>query len=99
MTDRDVELRFKEAVDSATPDILSQILLELPAQERPEEKGIDIDSLRPRKKKRFGRYFTTLAAALVLGEGMEDISFEKEKYLYLPYEKITRDNVEEYLDR
>ena len=40
-----------------------------------------------------------LAAALILGEGMEDISFEKEKYLYLPYEKITRDNVEEYLDR
>lgn len=40
-----------------------------------------------------------LAAALILGEGMEDISFEKEKYRYLPYEKITRDNVEEYLDR
>ncbi len=70
MTDRDVELRFKEAVDSATPDILSQILLELPAQERPEEKVIDIDSLRPRKKKRFGRYFTTLAAALVLAVGI-----------------------------
>ena len=40
-----------------------------------------------------------LAAALVSGEGMEDISFINEKYIYLPYEKITRENVDEFLDR
>ena len=39
-----------------------------------------------------------LAAALVSGEGLEEIVFEKEKYIYLPYFKVTEDNVEEYLN-
>ena len=38
-----------------------------------------------------------LAAALVSGEGLEEISFENEKYIYLPYEKITKENVQEFL--
>lgn len=38
-----------------------------------------------------------LAVALVSGKGMEDIKFEKDKYIYLPYSKVTMDNVEDYL--
>mgnify|MGYP001829277093 FL=1 len=38
-----------------------------------------------------------LAVALVSGRGMEDIKFEKEKYIYLPYSKVTIDNVGDYL--
>ena len=38
-----------------------------------------------------------LAVALVSGKGMEDIQFEKDKYIYLPYSKVTMDNVEDYL--
>lgn len=34
---------------------------------------------------------------LVLAKGMEDIKFEKDKYIYLPYSKVTMDNVENYL--
>lgn len=33
-----------------------------------------------------------LAVALVSGEGMDEIEFEKEKYIYLPYEKVTKEN-------
>ena len=39
-----------------------------------------------------------LAAALVSGEGMDEIPFEDEKFIYLPYEKITKDNAESFLD-
>ena len=38
-----------------------------------------------------------LAVAVISGEGMEDLSFENEKYIYLPYSRITRDNVEDFL--
>lgn len=38
-----------------------------------------------------------LAAALVTGEGMEDIAFEKDNCIYLPYSKITSENVGEYI--
>lgn len=37
-----------------------------------------------------------LAAALVTGEGMEELTFENEKYIYLPYQKITSENVQEF---
>lgn len=37
-----------------------------------------------------------LAAALVTGEGMEELTFENEKYIYLPYRKITSENVQEF---
>lgn len=36
-----------------------------------------------------------LSAALITGEGMEDISFKNEKYVYLPYYKVTSENIEE----
>ena len=39
-----------------------------------------------------------LAKALVTGGGMSDIEFEKEKYIYLPYAKVTLDNVEDYIE-
>lgn len=38
-----------------------------------------------------------LAVAVISGEGMEDLSFENEKYIYLPYSRITRNNVEDFL--
>lgn len=38
-----------------------------------------------------------LAIALVSGEGLDGIDFENEKYIYLPYQKISPDNVEEFL--
>lgn len=37
-----------------------------------------------------------LASALVSGKGMEDIKFENGHYVYLPYYKITKENVEDY---
>ncbi len=37
-----------------------------------------------------------LAVALVCKEGMDEIPFEKERYIYLPYAKVTADNVSEY---
>lgn len=40
-----------------------------------------------------------LAAALVSDTGMEDIAFTKEKYIYLPYSKVTADNVDEFADK
>ena len=39
-----------------------------------------------------------LAVALVSGEGMEDIEFEDDKYIYMSYFKITSDNVSSYVD-
>lgn len=38
-----------------------------------------------------------LAAALVSNKGMEKIEFKKEKYIYLPYARVTVDNVGEYM--
>lgn len=40
-----------------------------------------------------------LTAALITGEGMDEIAFEKERYIYLPYEKVTIENAGEFLDR
>lgn len=39
-----------------------------------------------------------LAVAIVRKEGMEEIEFENEKYIYLPYYKVTEENVSDYLD-
>ena len=38
-----------------------------------------------------------LAVALVTGEGMDKIKFEKDKYVYLPYSKVTAENVGDYI--
>ena len=38
-----------------------------------------------------------LAVALVIGEGMDKIKFEKDKYVYLPYSKVTAENVGDYI--
>lgn len=40
-----------------------------------------------------------LTKALVTGRGLEEIHFEKEKYIYLPYEKVTLENVENYIEK
>ena len=37
-----------------------------------------------------------LVAALVTGEGMDKIEFVKDKYIYLPYAKITSENVSDF---
>lgn len=37
-----------------------------------------------------------LAVAIVTGDGMEEIRFEKKKYIYLPYFMVTRENVNGY---
>lgn len=39
-----------------------------------------------------------LTVAAATGEGMEDIEFENEKYIYLPYQKVTPDQIDEFLD-
>lgn len=38
-----------------------------------------------------------LAAALVTGEGMDEIEFEDDRYIYLPYRKVTSGNAREFL--
>lgn len=38
-----------------------------------------------------------LAVAVVTGEGLEKLTFENEKYMYLPYQKVTNENVREFL--
>ncbi len=38
-----------------------------------------------------------LAVAAVTGSGMEELEFENEKYIYLPYQKVTEENVREFL--
>lgn len=38
-----------------------------------------------------------LAVAIVSGEGMSHMEFENEKYIYLPYEKVTGENVSDFL--
>lgn len=37
-----------------------------------------------------------LAAALISGEGMQNIAFTKDKYIYLPYSKVTSENVDSF---
>ena len=38
-----------------------------------------------------------LAAALVSGSGLSEIEFVNEKYIYLPYSKVTPENVDSYI--
>lgn len=38
-----------------------------------------------------------LTAALITGEGMENISFKNERYVYLPYYKVNSENVSEFM--
>lgn len=38
-----------------------------------------------------------IAVAAVTGQGMEQISFEKDRYVYLPYTKITDENINSFL--
>ena len=38
-----------------------------------------------------------LAAALITGEGMDEIKYKNGKYIYVPYSKVTQENVGEYL--
>ena len=40
-----------------------------------------------------------LTEALVSGSGLSDIEFENEKYIYLPYSKVTFENVEDYIEK
>lgn len=40
-----------------------------------------------------------LAEAICLGEGLEKIKFENGRYIYLPYEKVTKENVAEFRSR
>ena len=40
-----------------------------------------------------------IALALLTGEGLEDVEFQSERCVYLPYEKVTKGNVSEYLMR
>ena len=40
-----------------------------------------------------------LSVALVSGKGMGEIEFEEERYIYLPYSKVTGSTVEEFMGR
>ena len=40
-----------------------------------------------------------LSIAVVMGEGMDRIKFENERYIYLPYRKVTKENVETFINR
>ena len=40
-----------------------------------------------------------LSVALVTGEGMKNITFEKDKYIYLPYYTVTEENVGDVIRR
>lgn len=40
-----------------------------------------------------------LAVALISGEGMDKIKFKDDRYIYLPYFKITKENVGEFLKK
>ena len=39
-----------------------------------------------------------LSVALIMGEGMEKLSFKNERYIYLPYYKVTAENVNEFIE-
>ncbi len=43
------------------------------------------------------RAIGNLAVAAVTGTGMDQLAFENEKYIYLPYQKVTEENVREFL--
>ena len=43
------------------------------------------------------RAIAKLSAALVIGKEAEEIKFTNENYIYLPYSKVTKENVHEYL--
>lgn len=43
-----------------------------------------------------GRAMAQLAVALATGEGLEEMEFEKERYIYLPYSKVTAENVSDF---
>ena len=43
------------------------------------------------------RQWQKLAVAAVTGTGMDKIEFVNERYIYLPYEKVTKENVREFL--
>lgn len=38
-----------------------------------------------------------LAVAVITGDGMNELDFEKERCIYLSYSKVTRENVEDYM--
>ena len=64
MTDREIELRLKRAVDACTPDVLDKVLAEC---DNYKEKVIPFE----KKRNRF-KYLTTIAAAfaVILGVGI-----------------------------
>ena len=39
-----------------------------------------------------------LAVVLATGDGLQNLEFERGKYIYLPYEKITRENVSTFFE-
>lgn len=39
-----------------------------------------------------------LSVALIMEEGMEKLSFKNERYIYLPYYKVTAENVDEFIE-
>ena len=40
-----------------------------------------------------------LCVALLTGKGMDEIEFQKDRCIYLPYAKVTKGNVSEFLLR
>lgn len=40
-----------------------------------------------------------LSAALITGEGMDALPFEKDRYIYTDYEKVTAENADEFLEQ
>ena len=40
-----------------------------------------------------------LTVALITGEGMDEIVFENEHYIYLPYAKVTKENAADFQER
>ncbi len=40
-----------------------------------------------------------LSVALMTGEGMENLSFKNDRYIYLPYYKVTAENVNEFIQK
>ena len=48
-------------------------------------------------KKGQAQAMAKLAVAVVTGDGMEDIKFKNGKYIYLPYVKVTSENIDDFL--
>ena len=40
-----------------------------------------------------------LAAALITGQSMEEIPFENDRYVYLPYYKVSDENIEQFSEK